>query len=313
MRFLIKRSITLLLTMFLVSVFSFVVFQIIPGDSAALKLGLNADAASIEALRESMGLNKNILIRFIDWLTSAMHGDFGTSTQYSMPVTQLLKQRMEITAWLAVISILLILAASLLLSLLASLKEDGWIDRLIIILSQTFMSVPPFFMGILLVLVFGITLHWFQTGNCPDPSADFTGFIAFMIYPAIAIALPKIAMTAKFLRSSLLREKELEYVRTAKSKGSSNLRIMLYHVLKNALLPVITFMGMVIADVFAGSIIVEQVFNIPGIGKTLVVAISNRDFPVVQTIVLYIALLVIVINFIVDVLYQWIDPRIKMD
>ncbi len=313
MKFLIKRVITLLFTMFLVSVFSFVAFQIIPGDSAALKLGMDADQAAIDALREAMGLNRSVFARFFDWFLSAIKGDFGTSSQYSMSVAQLLSKRMEVTAWLAVLSIAMILVFSLILGLLASKKENGWIDRLITILSQTFMSIPPFFMGIILVLIFGITLRWFKTGSCPDPAEDFSGFLKFLIYPAIAIAIPKIAMTAKFLRSSLLREQNLDYVRTAKSKGSSSERILIHHILKNALLPVITFMGMVIGDVFAGSIIVEQVFNLPGIGKTLVVAISNRDFAVVQTVVLYIAMLVIVINFIVDVLYQWIDPRIKLD
>lgn len=311
MKYFLKRSFALVLTLFFVAVLSFVAFQIIPGDSASLILGMEADEEAVEALREAMGLNRNVFVRFFSWLGAALTGDFGVSSQYSMPVNELLASRLQVTVWLAVLSIALITIISLPLGLLASRKENGIVDRVITLLTQTLMAVPPFFLGIVLTLVFGVILKQFVPGACPKPGDGTLALLKYLIWPAIAVAVPKIAMMIKFLRSSLIRELKLDYVRTAKSKGNSNRAVMLRHVLKNALMPVITFMGMMIADVLAGSIIVEQVFNLPGMGKSLILAISNRDFNVVQTIVMYIAVLVIVMNFIVDVLYKKIDPRLN--
>ncbi|MFY9413311.1 MAG: ABC transporter permease [Tepidanaerobacteraceae bacterium] len=165
----------------------------------------------------------------------------------------------------------------------------------------------------LITLIFGIILKWFTPGNYIDPGENFRMFIRFMMFPAIAVAVPKTAMTIKFLRSSLLREMELDYVRTARSKGMANISILFRHILKNALIPVITILAMMLADILAGSILVEQVFNLPGLGRLLVSSIANRDYAVVQAIVLYIASVVIIINFLVDLIYQWIDPRVKRD
>lgn len=309
MKFFVKRFFALVLTLFFVAVLSFVAFQIIPGDSAMLSLDIDADEAAVEALRESLGLNRSIFVRFFEWILNALRGNFGVSSQYSVPVASLLSERLQVTVWLAVLAIAMILIISLPLGLLSSRKENGLIDRAITLLTQTFMAVPPFFLGIVLTLIFGVVLKFFIPGACPKPSDGILPLLQYLIWPAIAVAVPKIAMTVKFLRSSILRELKLDYVRTAKSKGNSERAVLWRHVLKNALMPVITFMGMVIADVLAGSIIVEQVFNLPGMGKSLILAISNRDFNVVQTIVLYIAILVIVMNFIVDVLYKRIDPR----
>ena len=175
------------------------------------------------------------------------------------------------------------------------------------------MAVPPFFSGILITYVFGILLKWFVPGGYVSYKTDFIGFLGYMIFPAIAISLPKIAMTVKLFRSSLLQEKKKEYVRTSYSKGNNTKGVLYGHILKNALIPVITFLGMVLTDMIAGSIIIEQVFNIPGLGRILLTSISNRDYPVVEAIVLCIAVLVIVVNFLVDVLYHVIDPRMRTE
>ena len=310
MNYYLKRFIALIVTLFFVAVLCFVAFQIIPGDSAELMLGMNADEEAVEALREAMGLNRNVFVRFFSWIGNALCGDFGVSSQYGIPVTELLGERLKVTVWLAVIAIGMIVVVAIPLGLLASKKENGVLDRVITLTTQTLMAVPPFFLGIVLTLCFGVILKLFVPGACPKPSDGVVPLVQYLMWPAIAVAIPKIAMVVKFLRSSLIRELKLDYVRTAKSKGNSNRAVLWRHVLKNALMPVITFMGMVIADVLAGSIIVEQVFNLPGMGKSLILAIANRDFNVVQTIVLYIAVLVIVMNFIVDILYKKLDPRI---
>ncbi len=312
MQYYIKKIISLIMVLFFVILLTFLAFQIIPGDGALSKLGVDATEEAIAALRESMGLNKSVPERFWSYFSGVLKGDFGISYQYSQPVSELLAARMPATLGLAVMSIVMIVLISLPLGLICSKRENGIADRAITLLTQTLMAVPAFFLGIMLTLVFGVILRWFVPGAYVKPSDDFGAYLSYLIFPSIAIAVPKIAMTVKFLKTSVLRELKLDYVRTARSKGNGEQAVLWRHVLKNALIPVITFMGMVIADVLAGSIVIEQVFNLPGVGRLLVVAIGNRDYPVVQAIVIYIASVVLIINFIVDLLYQKVDPRIRL-
>lgn len=312
MKFCIRRIITLVVTLLLVAVFTFITFQIIPGDTALTKLGMNADDASVEALRESLGLNDSLPVRFTRWLGGAVRGDFGMSAQYNMPVSDLLGERLPVTLWLAALSFILILVISIPIGILTSKNKNGPADRLILWSCQTVMAIPPFFLGILITLVFGVILQWFIPGNYISPDQSFGGFIGYLIAPAAAVSLPKIAMVVRFLRSSVIREKDMAYVRTAKSKGLNDHEVLRGHILKNALIPVVTFLGMILAEVLAGSIIIEQVFNLPGMGRMLVVSISNRDFAVVQAIVLYIAAVVLITNAVVDVLYKYLDPRVRI-
>jgi peptide/nickel transport system permease protein/oligopeptide transport system permease protein len=312
MKYVLRRMITLIITLLLVSFFTFIAFQIIPGDSATALLGTSATKEAIEALREEMGLNENVLLRFISWLGNSLQGDFGISTQHKVSVARLIGERLPVTIWIALLSIVIILIISIPLGIVAAGKKGKLVDQIITFLLHTSMAIPPFFLGIIITLLFGILLKWFTPGRYVGPKDNFIQFIRYIIFPAIAIAIPKIAMVVKFLRSSVIRQMKLDYVRTARSKGNQEKRILYKHVLKNAFIPVLTFIAMVIADVLAGSIIIEQVFGIPGLGRLLVTAISNRDFPVVQVIILYIAAVVVVINFIVDLLYQCIDPRVRL-
>ncbi|WP_167955370.1 ABC transporter permease [Anaerosporobacter faecicola] len=313
MKYILKKISTLIITLFLVTIFTFTAFQVIPGDSVSSTLGMDASPEAIQALRHERGLDDPLVIRYGRWLGGVLKGDFGESTQYNMPVWNLLSTRLTVTIWLAAISIVLIFLFSFPIGILSAKKEDGFFDRLMVFLTQTFMAIPPFFLGMILTLVFGVCLKWFIPGNYVSFQEDKGKFFAYLIYPAIAMAIPKIAMTVKFLRSSIRRQMHFEYVRTAKSKGNSKRGILVKHVLKNACIPVITFLGMIIADVLAGSIIIEQVFNLPGMGRLLVVAIANRDYAVVQAVVLYIATIVVVINLLVDILYRVIDPRISKE
>lgn len=312
MRYYIKKIISLIMVLFLIMLLTFIAFQVIPGDGALSRLGVDATEEAVEALRESLGMNKGLPERFFVFMAGAVRGDFGISYQYSKPVSEVLALRMPVTVWLAVISILLVVVFSIPLGLLCTKKENGIADRAITLATQTLMAVPAFFLGILITLVFGVVLKWFVPGRYIGPEEDFGAFLRYLAFPAAAIAVPKIAMTVKFLKTSVLRELRLDYVRTARSKGNTEHAVLWRHVLKNALIPVITFMGMVVADVLAGSIVIEKVFNLPGVGRLLVVAISNRDYPVVQAIVVYIASVVLIVNFIVDLLYQKIDPRVKL-
>lgn len=315
MKYTFKKMVTLIISLFVTSILTFTAFQIIPGDSALSALGMDATEEELNAYREEMGLNKSIPERYIIWLKDALKGDFGYSSSYQMKmkVSSLISDRLNVTVWLAALSFIIIVLVSVPLGVLSAGKKNGILDSLITLITQVFMSVPSFFLAMLITLFFGIILKWFTPGNYISPQENFGAFLGFIIYPAFAVAIPKIAMLVKFIRSSLLRELELNYVRTAKSKGLADIHILFRHVLKNALIPVITFLAMMLADILAGTILVEQVFNLPGLGRLLVSSIANRDFAVVQAIVLYIISVVIIINFLVDLLYQWIDPRVKID
>lgn len=313
MKYVIKKVGTMIFTLCIVCFLIFGAFSMIPGDPALSKLGTQATESSLNALREEMGLNRPFLVRFGGWFIHALQGDFGASYSYNMPVAEMVMDKIPITITMTLMAFVLIVVISIPLSVYTVKHENGMVDKVIMVLNQVLMAVPPFFSGILITFVFGILLKWFVPGGYVSYDTNFGGFLGYMIFPAIAIALPKIAMTVKLFRSSLLQEKKKEYVRTAYSKGNNTRGVLYGHILKNALIPVITFLGMVLTDMIAGSIIIEQVFNIPGLGRILLTSISNRDYPVVEAIVLCIAVLVIVVNFLVDVLYHVIDPRMRTE
>lgn len=312
MKYFIKKLITLIITLLFISMLTFAAFSVIPGDAALTRLGTDASPEQVEALKEQMGLNDPLSVRYVNWLKDALHGDFGYSYQYNdTAVAELLAQRLPVTVVLSVMALLIILVISIPLGIISAKYYGTWVDTVISQLTQITMAIPAFFLGILLTYIFGLVLKWFQPGKFIGLDESISECLKYLIYPAIAIALPKIAMVVKFLRNSVLSEINKDYVRTAYSKGNTKNSVLYKHVLKNALIPVITFVALIIAEILAGSIIVEQVFSVPGMGRLLITSISNRDYPVVQAIVTYITAVVVIINFIVDVLYQLVDPRVK--
>ncbi len=313
MKYVGKKIVTMCLTLLLVSFLVFLCFTVIPGDPALAKLGTEATPERVEALRKEMGLNRPFLVRYADWLVSFVRGDMGESYSYEIPVTSMLAGKVPITITMSIMSMLMIVGVSIPLGLYTARHEGGIADRVIYAVNQVFMAVPAFFAGILITILFGIFLRLFTPGGYVSYADNFWRFLGYMIFPSMAIALPKIAMTVKLLRSGLINEKKMDYTRTAYSRGNNTKDVLYKHVLKNAMIPVITFLGMTFADIIAGSIIVEQVFNIPGIGRILMTSISNRDYPVVIAIIVCLAAAVIVINTIVDLIYQWVDPRIRLE
>ena len=312
MKYFIRKIVTLIITLLFISMLSFAAFSVIPGNAAISKLGTDATPERVAALEASMGLDKPMVVRYGNWLRGALHGDFGESYQYEgVRVSELLAQRLPTTIILALLSLVIILVLSIPLGILSAKYSGKWLDTLINQLTQITMAIPALFLGIILTYIFGIALKWFQVGKFVSLNEDPAGCIKYLIFPALAIALPKLAMVVKFLRNSVLGEMQKDYVRTAYSKGNDKNKVLYRHILKNALIPVITFTAMIIAEIMAGSIIVEQVFSVPGIGRLLVSSISNRDYPVVQAMVIYITAIVIIINFIVDMLYQIADPRVR--
>lgn len=312
MKYIAKKTGTLIITLLLISLFSFLAFSVIPGDAALSSLGMDADDAAVEALREELGLNDPVIKRYGTWLFHAVRGDFGDSLKYHMPVGELLADKLPVTFVLALYSFILIVLLSFPVGLIGTRKPGRAADHAVTLFTQVGMAVPPFFLGILLTYIFGIVLKVFQVGGYVSYKEDMAGFLKYLILPAVTIAIPKISMLARFIRNSVVEQKKRDYVRTARSKGNSEHRILLNHVLINAVIPTVTMLAMMAADVLAGSIVIEQVFNIPGLGRLLLTSISNRDYPVVQAIVLYIAVAVVLMNAVADVLYQKLDPRLKL-
>lgn len=312
MRYIGKKLGTMLITILIISFLVFFAFDLIPGDAAMATLGTDATPERIEALREQMGLNRPLLQRYLDWLGSFIRGDFGISYKYNIPVAELISDKLPITFTMAILSFAMIVIVSLPVGIYSVKHQGKWIDRGITILNQILMAIPHFFMGIMLTYVFGLLLKFFTPGNFVSYDVDFKAFIKYLIFPCIAIALPKIASSVKLIKSACLAEAKKDYTRTAYSKGNNTNQVLVKHVLKNGLMPVITLWGMMLADLLVGSIVIEQVFNIPGIGRILITSISYRDYPTVEAIIVLIAVVIVVTNFLVDVIYQLIDPRISV-
>lgn len=312
MKYAAKKICALIITLFMVSVLAFLAFQIIPGDPTTKILGTEATPEAIGALRAQLGLDRPVLVRYWSWLTDFLSGDFGTSYSYQMPVVEMIGQKLPITALLTLLSFGFTVLLSIPLGVLAGSVRCRFLNRAIAVVDQILMSIPPFFLGILMCYVFGILFRLFVPGNFIPLETDFWGCIGYLVFPALAIAIPRTAMTVKMLRGSVAKELKQDYVLTARSRGNSRSAIVLRHVLRNALIPAITFLAVSMAEILTGSIIIEQVFTIPGIGRLLLASISNRDFPVVQAVVVILAAWIVLVNFAADLLNQFTDPRVRL-
>jgi len=280
MRYTAKKIATMLLTMVIVSFLTFVAFSLLSGDAATRLLGTEATPERLEALRIELGLNDPLLVRYGRWLWDALRGDLGTSYRYGQSVSSLIAQRLGPTLTLTALAFALIVAVSIPLGVLSAKYAGGRLDRALTVINQVVMAVPPFFTGILFTYLFGLVLHLFIAGAFPAGGVGH--YIGYLFFPALAVALPRIAMTVKLLRTSILDEAQRDYVRTSMSRGRSRSGILYRHVLKNTLVPVLTFLAMTVADLLAGSVVIEQVFAVPGLGRLLLTSIEGRDEPVAR-------------------------------
>ncbi len=312
MRYILKKAGVMLLTLLIISILAFLAFELIPADPVDAMLGTDYTPERAEALRAELGLNIPMPQRYWNWLTGFFTGDLGISFSYRMPVSELLEGKVFTTACLSVIAFVLVVLISIPVGIFLARFRNGIIDRIFSVINQITMSVPPFFIAVLFTTIFGLAMELFVVGDFVSIDESVGGFLTYLFFAALAIALPKSAMTVKLLRSSIINEMGEDYVRTARSRGNSQSGILWRHVLRNSMLPVITFLAVTLADIVAGSIIIEQVFTIPGIGRMLIMSIGNRDHPVVLAIIMMISALVLFVNFLADVLYQYVDPRIRL-
>ena len=312
MKYIIKKFLTLIITLFIVSLLAFLAFQVIPGDPTTKMLGTEATAEARAALRAQLGLDRSVFVRYVDWLTGFITGDFGTSYNYRMPVADMLADKLPITFLLTMMAFAFTVVLSVPIGVAVGSVKNKFLDMILTAFNQIMMSVPNFFFGILSCFIFGIVFKVFTPGQFVSYTESLKDCLAYLVLPALSIAIPRIAMTVKMLRSSIINELEQDYVRTAKSRGNRRFSILTRHVLKNSLISVITFLAVSAAEIMTGTIIIEQIFAIPGIGRLMLASISNRDFPVVQAIVVIMAAWIVVVNFVADLLYQLADPRIRI-
>ena len=312
MKVLLRKILNLMIALLIVTLLTFLALQVIPGDPVTKMLGADATAAQAAQLRARLGLDQPVLVRYGRWLLSFLEGDPGMSYSYSMPVAEMLKGKLSVTVILTALSFAMTVFISIPLGILTARSESVRVNHFFLIMDQLFMALPPFFIGILSVYLFGIVLKLFAPGTYVPLSESVAGGLGYLLLPALAMALPRSAMTVKMLRSSIRSQMAEDYVRTARSRGLTDSQILRRHALRGAMVPVVTFLAQSAAEIMTGTIIIEQVFTIPGLGRLLLSSIGSRDFPVVQAIVVLMAVFIILVNFAADLINMAIDPRIRV-
>jgi len=307
----LRRLLSLVLTLLLASAAIFLVLEVLPGDPAAIQLGTSAREDTLAALRTELGLDRPPAERYVAWLAGMAQGDLGISMTYRVPVADLVADRLAITIPLALLAIVLSTALAVPLGVLAAANHEKVGDRAVMVFSQIGVAIPNFWFGLLLILFFSTYLGWFSAGGFPGWSEGVLPALQALLLPAVALALPQAAILARVTRSAVLDVLQEDFVRTARAKGLSRAVTLRRHVLRNALVPIATIMGLQFSFLVAGAILVENVFTLPGLGRLVFQALAQRDLVVIKDVVLLLAALVILVNFLVDLLYAYLDPRLK--
>jgi peptide/nickel transport system permease protein len=305
--------VALAVTLFFVSVLVFVVIRVLPGDAAMIILGTEGSPEAVARLRTAMGLDRPFAVQYLEWIGRAARGDLGRSIQYDVPVAGLILSRMSVTLPLTLLAAGLMVVTAVPVGVFAATRHRRWGDYLAMTLSQLGVAVPAFWAGLLLVLLFSVKLGWVQSGGFDGWSQGFWRALRSLILPAAALGFFQFAVLARTTRSAVLEVLREEYVKTARAKGVAEGGVLFRHALRNAMIPVITVAGIQLGQLMAGSIVLETVFYLPGLGRLAIGAISARDLPVVQGVVLFVASMIVLINVAVDVLYGFLDPRIRYE
>lgn len=307
-----QRFVILLATLIIASIIVFAALEIVPGDPARLMLGLNATEDAVRALREQMGLNQPVFARYSDWVTGLLRADFGTSYTYSVPVSELIIERARVSVPLALLALTLSTAIALPVAIFSASRRGRFADTATMALTQLGVAIPNFWFALLLVYVFAVMLKWVPAGGFPGWSNGIGPALGALALPAIALALPQAAILSRVARSALIETMDEDYIRTARAKGLPRRHVLWRHALRNAIIPVLTIIGLQFAFLLAGTIIIENVFTLPGMGRLVFQAITQRDLIVVQGVVMVLVATIIIVNFIVDIAYAIADPRTRL-
>ena len=311
LHFAFTRLISLSLSLIAASVVIFSVIEIIPGDPASFMLGINAQPDTIAALREQLGLNSSLLSRYFSWVFGMLTGDFGISYTYRVPVSELILARVWISLPLAIYALVISTLIAFPVGLIAAANRGKPVDLAIMGTTQLGVAIPNFWFAMILVLIFAINLRWFSAGGFPGWDEGLFLSIKSLTLPAIALALPQASILARIMRSSILDTLDQDYIRTARAKGLNRRQAIWRHALKNAMIPVLTIIGMQFSFLMAGAIIIENVFFLPGLGRLIFQGITQRDLVVVESVVMLLVFAVITVTFIVDFTYAAVDPRLR--
>ncbi len=310
-RFLVGRVVSLLVSLAVASLVIFAVIEVIPGDPASFMLGLNAAPDTVAALREELGLTGSLPARYLGWIGGMLTGDFGTSYTYRVPVAELVAARLWVSLPLTLYALLLSTAIALPVGMLAAARRGRLTDGAVMGATQLGVAVPNFWFAMILVLIFAINLRWFSAGGFPGWEAGLWPSLKALTLPAVALALPQASILARVMRSAVIETLGQDYVRTARAKGLSRRQVVLRHALRNAMIPVMTIIGLQFSFLLAGAIIIENVFFLPGLGRLIFQGITQRDLVVVESVVMLLVFAVIVVTFLVDLAYAAIDPRLR--
>ena len=312
-RFLLKRFLSMILMLWIVALVVFWVLFVLPGDPAQLILGIHATPEKLQALRAELGLDRPFLVQFMDWIWSLITLKGSRSIGYDVPVLELILSRLAVTGPLALMAMVIATVLAIPLGIYAARHQNRPGDLAVMGFTQLGLATPEFWFGILLMLFFAVQAGWFSAGGFPGWKHDFWGSLKALVLPAFALGAIRAAVLARLTRSSMLDVLREDFVRTARAKGLKERTVIYTHALRNALIPVVTIMGLQLGQLLAGAIIIENVYYLPGLGRLVFQAIGQRDLPVVREVVVLMAAMVIMVNFIVDVIYTFIDPRIKLE
>ena len=312
-RLILRRAVAFVATLFVVSLLVFTVVRILPGDPALLIMGTEASPEAAAALRRAMGLDRPILVQYIEWLRGALVGDLGRSIQYDVGVARLVVSRLAVTLPLTVLAALFMLLTAVPLGVYAATRQGRVGDYLAILVSQLGIAIPSFWAGLLLILLFAVRLGWVQAGGFDGWAGGLWAGLRALLLPAFALGVVQAAVLTRTTRAAVLEVLRADHVRTARAKGLAEGAVTWKHVVRNALLTIVTIVGLQLGQLLTGSIVLENVFYLPGLGRLALGAISARDLPVVQGVVLFVAVTVVTLNFVVDLLYTVLDPRIRYE
>ena len=310
-RYVLLRLVSLAISLVVASVVIFAAIEVIPGDPAAFMLGINAQPDTVAALREQLGLDVPMIQRYFNWIGGLLVGDFGTSYTYRTPVVEMIGERLWISLPLALLALTLSMLIAFPVGILAASRRGSAADVTVMGVTQLGVAVPNFWFAMLMVLVFAINLRWFSAGGFPGWDEGLLSGLKALTLPAISLALPQASILARVMRSALLDTLSEDFMRTARAKGLTRQQALWRHALRNALIPVLTIIGLQFSFLLAGAIIIENVFFLPGLGRLIFQSISQRDLIVVESVVMLLVFAVIVINFAVDVAYAAVDPRLR--
>lgn len=310
--FLIRRLASAFVVLALVSLMSFALIWLVPGDPAAAFLDASATPAQIATLRSALGLDLSLPQQMIGWYGRILSGDLGQSILLNRSVSAALIERLPVTLALAALALAFAVVVGVTAGLVAAVNHNRWPDQAVMTAALLGLSVPDFWLGLVMVLVFAVSLGWLPSGGFTAFSQSPSEWLRCMILPALTLGLVQVGFIARMARASMLDTLGQDYVRTADAKGLAKLRVVLGHALPNALIPILTVIGIVSGALLGGAVIVEQVFSIPGIGRLIVGAIASRDFPVLQGGLLFLAVVYLSINLMVDILYAVVDPRVRL-